>query len=117
MPMEREGGPLRKAGATSLSRRDAGATKQKQIPRPHSPKTGEQAPEDKLRAATCRLVFIDRFIEVVVPIVFRTLQGQLEGDAIFSDLVNPYARGNFNGARERSAGVAGLGRSIGLRGT
>jgi hypothetical protein len=36
------------------------------------------------------------FIEIVVLVVFRTLQGHLEGDAVLGDLVNPHSWGNLD---------------------
>ena len=61
------------------------------------------------------LLRFSRFIKVVVLVVLRTLQGQLEREAILGDLVDPYARGNLGRSRVSSARLARLGRSVRLR--
>ena len=53
-------------------------------------------------------------VQVVVLVVLRTLQGQLEGEAILGDLVDPNARGNLDRSRVSSALLSCLGGSIRL---
>ena len=54
------------------------------------------------------------FVKVLVLVVFRALQGQLEGEAILGDLVDPYSRGNFSRSRVSSALLARFGGSVRL---
>jgi hypothetical protein len=51
-----------------------------------------------------------RFVEVVVPVVLRTLQGQLACMTVLGDLVHPHARLNHSCSRVRSARRPCLGR-------
>jgi len=54
------------------------------------------------------------FVEVLVLVVFRALQGQLKGEAILGDLVDPYSRGNFSPSRVSSPLLARFGGSVRL---
>jgi len=54
------------------------------------------------------------FVQVVVLVVLRTLQGQLKGEAILGDLVDPYSRGNFGRSRVSSALLARFSGSVRL---
>ena len=54
------------------------------------------------------------FVKVVVLVVLRALQGQLEGEAILGDLVDPYSRGNLSRSRVGSALLARFGGSVRL---
>src|SRR5580704_7291446 len=55
-----------------------------------------------------------RFIQVIILVVLRTLQGQLKCEAILGDLVDPYSRGNFSRSRVSSALLARFGGSVRL---
>ena len=54
-------------------------------------------------------------VEVVVLVVLRPLQGQLQGETILGNLIDPDARGDLFRSRVGSARVACLGRRVGLR--
>ena len=54
-------------------------------------------------------------VEVVVLVILRALQRQLEGDAILGDLVDPNTRVHFDRSRVCRACLACLGRCVGLR--
>ena len=56
-----------------------------------------------------------RLVQIVVLGVLCTLQGQLEREALFRDLVDPHARRHRGGARVSSARLTRFGRGIGLR--
>jgi hypothetical protein len=60
------------------------------------------------------LLGFSRFVQVVVLVVLRTLQGQLKCEAILGDLVDPYSRGNFSRSRVSSALLARFGGSVRL---
>src|SRR3954468_18061391 len=52
------------------------------------------------------------FVEVVVLVVLRALQGRLECKTLLGNLVYPHARLYHDRSRVRSARVAGLGRGV-----
>jgi len=54
------------------------------------------------------------FIKVVVLVVLRTLQRQLQRQSVLSDLVDPHSRSNLHCSRVRSSLIASLGCSIRL---
>ena len=60
------------------------------------------------------LLRFSRLIQVVVLVVLRTLQGQLQCETILGDLVDPYSRGNFSRSRVSSALLARFGGSVRL---
>jgi len=60
------------------------------------------------------LLRFSRFIQVVVLVVLRTLQGQLKCEAILGDLIDLYSRGNFSRSRVSSALLARFGGSVRL---
>jgi hypothetical protein len=54
----------------------------------------------------------DLFIQVVILVVLRALQGKLEGQAILCHLIDPNIGGNLNCSRVSSASFSCLGCSI-----
>ena len=63
-----------------------------------------------LRGPTLYAQGLQRLVEIVVFVILRALQGQLERKAVFGDLVDPHAGGNLHRSRISSARLPCLGR-------
>src|SRR5215475_7879261 len=66
------------------------------------------------------LLFLGRnffLVEIVVLVVLRALQGQLEGESILGDLIDPHTGCNLGCSRVSSTLLTCFGRSVRLCGT